>query len=398
MTVFKFTYLQSVKSKAFILVTIIAVGLVGLMLNINTIKEKISGESKVKIAFCDYNEEFDLNDDSFRNLTIDKCEYSIIDKDEQDNTKESIKNKESDYDYLVTLYSKDKEEIEVYTERNSDSDTINNISSYLKNMYIANRAENSNMNINEYNTLMADVPVNLVELDAQSLGEVLLIYILIFILYMVIMFYGNIVASSVIEEKNNRIMENLITISRPIELLFGKVIGICAVTLTQLLILVGAAAIFIKCNDSITSMINDININIDAKLVVCLVTFALLGYLLYAFIFAAMGSLVSTTQDSTQVMLPMTSLIMIVLVVAVWSLNTPDSTLSTVLSYIPFSSPIFMFMRIVLSDVPVINVLISIGILILSIAFVGFISSKVYKRGVLHYGKKASYFKILFNR
>lgn len=397
-TILKFTYCQKVKSKAFILTTLAAVLLMALVVNFNTIKENFMGDSQKEIAFCDYDNGFGLTEETFDGIISDQYKYKIIDNNRIDEVKDSIRSKKSDFDYLVTLYSKDKEEIEIYTKSNTDTVTIAAIGSYLKNMYANNRALKFNVDINEINNLMSDVPVNFETVNEEKLGNTYLVYVLMIVLYIVIMFYGSIVSNSIIEEKNNRIMETLITMCKPMELYFGKIIGVCTVCLTQLFIIIGSGVVFMSFNNDFNEFINEFDINLDTRIVIYLIIFSILGYFMYSFIYGAMGSLVSSTQDSTQAMLPMTFLIFVIFMIGIESLNNIDSTLVIALSYIPFSSPMIMFERIVLSDVPLINILISIVILLLSIFSAGFLSSKVYARGVLHYGKKASYFKILFNK
>lgn len=397
-TVFKYTYLLNIKSTSFKIVTIIGMILIGLSMNFNYIKEKAGGNSKEEIAVCDYDGVFALTEESLNDLGFDNCDFKIEDKSQLDNIKEEIKAGNSDYKYLITMYYNDNEEIEVFSKNNSSLNLIKNITATLKSLYTSNRFSQSDLDTNLLNNVLADVPVNIIELDVQNIGNILIAYISIFALYVVIMYYGAIVTNSVVEEKNNRIMETLITISKPIELFFGKVLGVCAVTLTQLSIFIGTGAGFMYFNEDIKSMIDEFNIDFKVEYIILFIVFIVLAYLLYAFIFAALGSLVSSTEDSTQAVMPLMIIVMAIMFAGIISLTNIESTFAVICSYIPFSSPIFMFARAVLTDISLIKVIISIVILIISTLFVGVFSSRVYKKGVLHYGKKASYFKMLLNK
>src|SRR5699024_5543126 len=120
------------------------------------------------------------------------------------------------------------------------------------------------------------------------------------------------------------------------------------------------------------------------------VVFFLLGYLLYATLAAMLGSLVSRVEDVQQLILPMTFLIMIAFFIAMFGLNMPASKLVVISSYIPFFSPMLMFLRVGMVDVPVWEVALSIGILVASIIVLAILGAKVYKGGVLMYGRTSS--------
>ena len=397
-TVFKFTYLWNLKSTGFIVATIIGVILVALSMNINVLKDKILGDSSEIIAICDYDNNFSLKEETLNDIGFKDCNFKEVEKSDIEDIKKGIKEGKAEEDYLITRYSQEKETIEVFSKSTSNSEKIKNITSYLKTMYISSRAESSELDPQILNNLMSDVPIELIDSDEDKEGNMILVYFLILILFIMIFFYGMDVLNSVVEEKNNRIMETLITMSNPLELFFGKVFGVCAVTLTQLTIFTIAGTVFVNLNSDILDFLSQFNVNLDLKLICYLLVFIILGYLLYAFIFAALGSLVSSTQDSTQAVMPLTFFVLAIMMAGLMSLTNLDSTFAKVCSFIPFSSPIFMFERAIISEVPVVQVIISIVILIVSILIVGWGSSKVYKRGILHYGKKASYFKILLNK
>ena len=215
-------------------------------------------------------------------------------------------------------------------------------------------------------------------------------YIMIFALYMVILLYGQMVATNVATEKSSRAMEVLITSAKPTSMMFGKVIASCLAGLIQLVAVFGSALVFYNLNKSYWggNMIIDSIFNIPTELFVYMLVFFILGFLIYAFMFGAVGSTASKLEDINTSVMPITLLFIIAFIVVVTSMSSGniDNTLMTVCSYIPFTSPMAMFTRICMSTVPLYEILISIAILIGSTVGIGVISAKIYRVGVLLYG------------
>lgn len=393
-TVFRFTYFQNLKSKPFIIVTILGIIFTGIFSNINQIKETFFDNSKKTIVFFDVDNTFSLTKNELSKYLSDKYLYRTVDSKEQaDKIEEDINKENSDYFGLVTIKSKETNEAEIYVKYITDTQPIDQINNYIQNIFLNKKAKEIKLDPNDYKNLLENVPFNINQQNKKVKDNIVLIYVMITILYVVIMYYGTVVANSIIEEKNNRIMETLITIAKPTELFFGKVLGVCALGLTQLMTFIFSTYLFLKINNTNLSSVGGLNLVVSKNMLMYLVVFVLLGYLLYSLIYGAMGSLVSSSQDSTQVMLPMTVLIMIIFMIAMTSLESPDSVMMKVLSYIPFSAPIIMFERIGLTPVKWYEIYVSIFILMVTIVIVGLLSSKVYRRGVLHYGKRMSIFK-----
>lgn len=215
-------------------------------------------------------------------------------------------------------------------------------------------------------------------------------YIMIFALYMVILLYGQMVATNVATEKSSRAMEVLITSAKPTSMMFGKVLASCIAGLVQLVAVFGSALVFYNLNQSYwgDNMIIESIFNIPPELFVYMLVFFILGFLIYAFMFGAVGSTASKLEDINTSVMPITLLFVIAFLVVMFSMSSGnvDNTLMTVCSYIPFTSPMAMFTRICMSTVPLYEILISIAILIGSTVGVGFIAAKIYRVGVLLYG------------
>ena len=231
--------------------------------------------------------------------------------------------------------------------------------------------------------------------DVESLGKdqmqnFFYTYIMIFALYMVILLYGQMVATNVATEKSSRAMEVLITSAKPTSMMFGKVIASCLAGLIQLVAVFGSALLFYNLNKSYwdNNMVIDSIFNLPPELLVYMLVFFILGFLIYAFMFGAVGSTASKLEDINTSVMPITMLFIIAFVVVMTSMSSGevDNTLMLVCSYIPFTSPMSMFTRIAMSTVPWYEIGASIAILIGSTIGVGVLSAKIYRVGVLMYG------------
>ena len=229
----------------------------------------------------------------------------------------------------------------------------------------------------------------------QNLGEdqaqnFFYTYIMIFALYMVIMLYGQMVATHVATEKSSRAMEVLITSAKPTAMMFGKVIASCLAGLLQLVAVFGSAFLFFQLNRgewADNAIINSI-FNMPLSLLLYMLLFFVLGFFLYAFMFGAVGSTASKLEDINTSVMPIVMLFVIAFIVVMSALGSGDveSPLMMVCSYIPFTSPMSMFTRIAMSTVPVYEIILSVGILIVSVVGIGVLSAKIYRVGVLLYG------------
>lgn len=215
-------------------------------------------------------------------------------------------------------------------------------------------------------------------------------YIMIFALYFVIILYGQMVATNVATEKSSRAMEVLITSAKPTAMMFGKVLASCSAGFVQIVAVFGSALVFYNVNMDYwkeNALVRSI-FNIPSRLLVYMLIFFVLGFLIYAFLFGAIGSTATKVEDINTSTMPLTILFVIAFMVVMLSMNSGevDNTLMTVCSYIPFTSPMAMFTRIAMSTVPMYEILISIVILIGSCIGIGVISAKIYRVGVLLYG------------
>ncbi|MBN1778284.1 MAG: ABC transporter permease [Clostridiales bacterium] len=239
--------------------------------------------------------------------------------------------------------------------------------------------------------LNPNVRVDVDNLGVSQTDTFFYTYILLMALYMAIVIYGQIVATSVATEKGSRTMELLITSTRPNSLLFGKIIAAGLSGLIQMFVIFGSAVLFYHLNASAwagNATIASI-FNMPLPILGYVLVFFILGFFLYAFMFGAIGSLVSRVEDVSASILPVTLLIVaafFVVITAITSGNA-ESTMMIVCSYIPFTAPMVMFARIAMSAPAWYEIVASIVLLLATTAGIGVLSASIYRMGVLMYGK-----------
>lgn len=221
-----------------------------------------------------------------------------------------------------------------------------------------------------------------------------LVYVLLFIIYFAVLMYGNMIAMEVATEKSSRVMEILISSVSPIKQMFAKILGVGLLSLIQLAVLLLTGYFSIKYNlESLQEGFFEFFGfgNIPASTIAYAVIFFLLGYFLYSTMAAFLGSLVSRIEDVQQMITPMTLLIIAGFMMAMFGLGKPDAPFITYMSFIPFFSPMLMFLRVGMLNIPFWEVALSIGILVATIIILAIFGARVYRGGVLMYGKSNSF-------
>ena len=250
------------------------------------------------------------------------------------------------------------------------------------------------------------------------------------IIFMFVTMFGSMVMSAVIEEKQSRVVEVLVSSVKSTELMFGKIIGIALVALTQFLlwillsgVIIGAAGGIMKDKlieqadpaelaqslgvspdqletvdfTQLAGTDNDLAMALDmfhsipiGKIIIIFLVFFLFGYLLYASLFAAIGSAVENAEDTQQLQIPLTIPLMLGYIIALYAFKAPDSSIAFWASLFPFTSPIVMIARLPFG-VPGWEIALSLGLLILTFVVCAWASAKIYKVGILMFGKKSSW-------
>ncbi len=248
-------------------------------------------------------------------------------------------------------------------------------------------------------------------------------YIASFLIYMFIFMFGSMVMRSVIEEKTTRIIEVIVSSVKPFQIMMGKIIGVASVALTQFLIwivftmlIVTVAGQALGLNEAAQTMssvssevpvaeitsamqddgdgllqaLKDVNY---VQIIGCFIIYFVLGYLLYSSMFAAVGAAVDNEADTQQLILPITMPLIVGLFLMLHTFQYPDSALSFWGSVIPFTSPMVMMARIAYG-VPAWELALSIGVLVLTFVGMAYLSGRIYRVGILMYGKKPGWKEI----
>jgi ABC-2 type transport system permease protein len=220
-----------------------------------------------------------------------------------------------------------------------------------------------------------------------------LVYVLMILFFTSSMMTGNMIASEVTSEKSSRIMEILITSVSPLTQMFGKIIGIFLVGLMQIAVFaaVVCANLMLPHNSVILRSAGLDLSQLNTAVLSYGLVFYILGYFLYAVLFAAVGSIVSRTEELGQAVMPITVLSLAAFYIGIFNIAAPDTMFVKVAGYIPFFSPTVMLLRIGLERASLLEIWLSLGILVASILFFGWLAAKIYRTGVLMYGKRPTF-------
>ena len=239
--------------------------------------------------------------------------------------------------------------------------------------------------------VLARLPLAQEPLQASHPERYWPVYMLEFLLYMFIMLYGMNMLTSVAAEKSSRVQEILIANVRPVALMYGKLAGTCLVGLTQypLLLLAGLASHWLTAAAGAGAPPGFALLSgFSPGLLVLFAVFFVLGYFLFASLYAAAASLVSRVEDVQPMAQPITMLFVISFMVGVVALSMPDSRWVAICSFIPNFTPMVMFARLGMGSVPPLQVAAAVAILVAAVVLAGWASAKVYRLGVMLYGKR----------
>ena len=225
-----------------------------------------------------------------------------------------------------------------------------------------------------------------------------MVFIIAFLIYMTVLLYGQVVLGAIIEEKETRIAEILFSSVRPFQIMFGKLIGVSLMALTQLMIwAVAFAAIALYVVPAMAAQgFKDINLpHLPPFFVIYFFLFFLLGYFMYATLYALIGSMVTTAQEGGQMAMPVIFLLMAGLYLAFAVVRAPNSSFAFWVSMVPFFSPITMMVRIVSQTPPFWQIALSLVLGFVTVVFLLWLAARIYRVGMLMYGKRATIPEVL---
>ncbi|MGI6738928.1 MAG: ABC transporter permease [Christensenellales bacterium] len=220
--------------------------------------------------------------------------------------------------------------------------------------------------------------------------NLLIAFLLLFVVYMIVILYGNVTATLIAREKDSRTMELLITSTKPTSLILGKVCASAVSAILQVAVIGLAGYLgFILNKDLLPDFIIDaLSGTLTKEYIITYIYFSVVGYTLYLFLYASLGSMVSKVEDVSSATAPVVFLFLIGYIVSSFSMSAPNSNLVMIVSLIPFTSVMLMPFRTAIATVPTWQYLLSGGLLLVTTILLAFLSIKIYRQGTLNYGNK----------
>lgn len=392
--IFKFELSGYLKNRIFILTTVFLVAAIAITMFVPNIKSYFQSENGGESG-ADLPVMLVYADDSGLSTLIKQyfdpafTEYNVTVTDASlDSIKEQITSGQAECAFVMnsaSAYTYYVNNLSMYDTNTAVADAV------LQEVYRISAMVQSGMTPDQASEIISvQIKSETAMLGKDQMQNFFYTYIMIFALYMVILLYGQMVATNVATEKSSRAMELLITSANPTSMMFGKVLAACTAGLIQLIAVFGSSLIFYNLNSDAwgdNEIISSI-FNIPIEVFVYMLVFFVLGFLIYSFLYGAIGSTASKLEDINTSVMPITFLFIISFFVVFISMTNGniDGVLLKVCSFIPFTSPMAMFTRICMSTVAWYEIAISVAILIASTVGIGIISSKIYRVGVLLYG------------
>ena len=401
-TVFKYEFKKIVLSKGYLISTgIMAIILAGVFFLPQLISDlklfNSDNNTPVALIKTDYAKSETLIQTI--HATLPDYEVKLTDKSTDEAKQEVIDDKakffiEANHDLTeVTEYSKIG-----FSEASTRE--VQSIDTILKNLRQSDLLAEQNLAPSAIaKVLNPDVKINLETVNKNGAASVIYTFVLIYALYMAITFYGSHVMNSVVTEKTSRAMEVLATSVKPNALLFGKIISTSLAGLIQIAAIIIEAFICVKISsvNNPDFPVNQIISNIPTQILVYMLIFFLLGFLIYSFLYGAFASTVSKIDELSSAVMPVQIIIVFTFIVTMSAINSgnADTPFNVFLSYFPFTAPMMMFTRAIISNVSTLEIILSIIVLIVSTYFIGWLSARIYRVGILMYGEKPNFIKLM---
>ena len=417
LAVVKREYLQRVRAKMFIVTTIALPLIMSLFGIVPIVIVNIDAGSAMKVAVIDETgkmyehlhqamvvdssrQEGNTNDQRrrpFGNFVLEPVDTNQSAEQIRTDLEQRLHARELDGYLLLPRDFLDRGQAEYFNRNPGDLFSMRTLESALNRAVREQRLIDANVDTRTREELFKPVRVQAIKVGAagrerDSGGAFGLVFGIGFVMYLSILMYGQVILGAVIEEKETRIAEILFSSVKPFTLMMGKLVGVSLVALTQLTIwgLAFSAFAVYGVNLLASRGVNASIPSIPFSHYIYFGLFFLLGYFIYATIYALVGSMVTTAQEGGQLAMP----IILILVVSFYLFfpvsRSPDSTFSFWVSMIPFSAPVAMLVRIVTQTPPFWQIALSLFIGFSSVLVIMWVASRVYRVGMLMYGKRAS--------
>jgi ABC-2 type transport system permease protein len=420
LAVIKREYIQMVRTKGFIIGTVLGPVFMIALIVVPIIVSSVSVEKQETIGvvdltneiFMELDKKLDHKDhrlkDGFRRYVLEKIEPSAGLEELRHKLRERVLKKElSAYIYIpedvleigvresaVRDSEAEEKKLEYVSEHTTDFEKLRALSRVLNNVIIEKRLKREGLDpqkVAQYIKRVELQPIKITKRgeEKDTGGTFMISYILALIIYMAILIYGQVIMRGVIEEKSSRVVEVVLSSLKPFQLMMGKILGIGAVGLTQFSIwtLFGIGA-SVYGTSFIPAGVNFAMPGIPAHVFVYFVVFFILGYFLFGTLYAAIGSMVNSEKEAQQLVMPVTMFLIVPIMLMIFIIRAPNSSIAVFLSFIPFFAPILMFLRITVLLPPFGQIGASIVILILTILLMIWLTAKIYRVGILMYGKR----------
>jgi len=404
--VFLFELRQQIKQKSFIVTAIITF----LMFFAATFATRFLAKEQSIMPPTEQNQIEELSEDEKQEMAIYiapdvnksiieslSSQYKLVEFKSEEELANAVKSKKHDKGLAIHTDLKAK----YYTQNTGLGGFDDTISNIIKTNYKYNIAlPEAGIDVNKLIEIDNTIP----DIQYEAFGRNSFIgyglsYLSLMFLYFMILLFGQSIATNVAKEKSSRTMELLITNVKPKSLIIGKVFAGFVLSLLMMLIVAVALIIGLMINLGANAEVNEfikyVLSQINASDIIILIVFGLIGVTMYYFVFASFGSLVSKIEELPQALSPVTLAVVLAFMVPMMSMAAPDSTVMRIASLVPFTSPLAMPTRYLMTVVPFWEVLLSLGILILTTILLAFLSVKIYRQGTLNYGNRLNFWKAL---
>lgn len=412
--VLKREYLIRVKKKSFIIVTLLTPLLMGGLILIPMFLTTFTSEAQRSVAVVDlkgdiypsFTQALDITiKGGKKKFLLEGVAADVITLPQvKERLTQRVDSEELDAYIIIPSDVITKGKAEYYARSVSNITEIDSISKALNKVVVEKRLNQEGLDPQQINRLIKKVELKTIKIvkGEEKAGGFVSEYfgtmIFVMILYMTIIMYGQSIMRGVIEEKSSRIVEVLLSSVTPFQLMFGKIMGIGAVGLTQYFIW-GAMILGIGLfgQSFVIQMGGELEQMelLSPTTIVFFIIFFVLGYLLFATMYAAVGAICNTDQEAQQAQVPVIIFLVIPLLLMTYIVGNPSSGLTTVLSLIPFFTPMLMFMRINLVMPPAWQIGLSIVLLVVAILLMIKLAAKIFRIGILMYGKRPSLAEIV---
>ena len=422
--IIKREYLTKVRNKAFVIMTVLSPLIMIALIALVAYLSQLNTNTKRTISILD---ESGLVADVFS--STENTTYLILENVTLDNAKQEVEENE-EYGLLYVAQGENLEEtiesIKFYSKDTPSITLMESIENRLERKFTDVKLKEQGVDLEKLKSSEVKINIGQESFQGQKTSKIDNVVKLIFgglagyMLFMFIIIYGNMIMRSVIEEKTSRIIEVIISSVKPVQLMLGKIIGTSLAGITQFVVWIILGGILMTVVSAIFG-INMVDMQTPqqeivrqamespsaelqvqnfmsaiynlplANLIIMFLLFFIGGYLLYSSLYAAIGAAVDNETDTQQFMLPILMPLILAVYVGIFTvIDDPHGTVSTVFSFVPLTSPVVMLMRIPFG-VPIWQQVVSVLLLIGTFMFTVWFAAKIYRVGILMYGKKPSY-------